>query len=203
MKPVDARQITRRSLWIAPVGLAGAAIVVIRNQNRIGDLPDAVTDSEADREVTVARFDDTGAGLGMVRASRVIRSNDEWRAALSPQQYSVTRQRQTDPAFTGTFFQAHARGLFRCIACGEALFSSDAKYDSGTGWPSFWAPIAKENLRTRPEPGVTLASGIEVICARCGAHLGHVFNDGPKPTHLRYCINESSLRFVARTKANS
>jgi len=113
--------------------------------------------------------------------------------------YAVTRQRQTDPAFSGTLYRTHQPGLFRYVCCGEALFISDAKYNSGTGWPSFWAPIAAENLRTRKEPGISLASGVEVICARCRAHLGHIFNDGASPTHLRYCINESSLRFVAKT----
>ena len=130
-------------------------------------------------------------------------SEAEWRELLSPQQYYVTRQGRTDPAFSGTYYRLQESGLFRCICCGEALFDSSAKYDSGTGWPSFRAPIAMENLRTRREPSATLAAGIEVVCARCGAHLGHVFDDGPRPGHLRYCINESALRFEPRARTNS
>jgi peptide-methionine (R)-S-oxide reductase len=194
MELVPARLIARRALWVIPFGLAGAAAVVMRHQDPIAELPAVDTDSDADQEVTIARFDEAGVNLGLVRAQTVTRTDSEWREVLTPQQYAVTRQGQTDPAFSGTLYRSHQAGLFRCVGCGEALFSSDAKYDSGTGWPSFWAPIAKENLRIHQEPGVTLMSGIEVICGRCRAHLGHVFDGGPPPTHLRYCINESSLR---------
>jgi len=188
---VHARTVTRRALWTIPFGVAGAAVVLIRRKDRTAALPAEDRSSDADRGVAVVRFDDTGSSLGLVQAQRVIRPEPEWRDLLTPQQYAVTRQRQTDPAFFGTLYQTHQPGLFRCVGCGEALFTSDAKYDSGTGWPSFWAPVAAENLRTRREPGVSLASGVEVICTRCSAHLGHIFSGGPPPTHLRYCINES------------
>ena len=199
MKPLPAKLITRRAFWLVPAGLAGAAAVVIGRQDRIAALPAAQTDSCGDAQVAIARFDDAGASLGVVQARRDIRSERAWREALTPQQYAVTRQKQTDPPFSGTYYQVHARGIYRCVCCGEALFDADSKYDSGTGWPSFRAPIAAENVRTVPEPGGDLASGIEVICARCCAHLGHIFGDGPRPTHLRYCINESSLHFAAAT----
>lgn len=198
MQPI--KRITRRALWIGPVGLAGAAAILLRHRDRTAEIPEA---AGSDEDVTIARFDDSGTKLGLIHAHRMMLSEAEWRERLTPQQYYVTRRGQTDPAFTGTYYRAKEPGVFRCICCGEALFSSDAKYDSGTGWPSFWAPLAKENLRTRREPGVTLAVGIEVICARCAAHLGHVFDDGPRPTGLRYCINESSLRFVSQSSTNS
>jgi peptide-methionine (R)-S-oxide reductase len=200
MNPVPLSPITRRALWAAPLA-AGAAAVTFRNLYRTDSLPAA--ESATDREITIVRFDDRGQRIESARVERVVHSDAEWRALLTPQQYYVTRQRQTDPAFSGSMFRLHEPGLFRCICCGEALFSSDSKYDSGTGWPSFTAPIAMENLRTRREPLGMLALGIEVVCARCGAHLGHVFNDGPAPGHLRYCINESSLRFVAASSVRA
>jgi peptide-methionine (R)-S-oxide reductase len=146
-------------------------------------------------EFTLIQFDDKGARLGPVAAHKIVKTDEEWSKLLTPQQFYVTRRQQTDPPFSGTYFRMHQAGLFRCICCANAVFTSEAKYDSGTGWPSFWAPAALENVRT--EGGGSLFIGIEVLCRGCDAHLGHIFDDGPAPTHLRYCINESSLRFVA------
>jgi peptide-methionine (R)-S-oxide reductase len=119
---------------------------------------------------------------------------------MTPQQFYVTRRHRTDTPFTGAYYRKQETGFYRCIGCENALFSSETKYDSGTGWPSFREPIAVENLRADSPPGLSrdaaLASGIEVLCKRCDAHLGHVFGDGPPPTGLRYCINEYALRFV-------
>ena len=136
-----------------------------------------------------------GEEPGAGRVKKVTHSSGEWHKQLSAEQYYVTRQQGTDVAFSGTYYQMHQNGLFRCICCDNAVFSADTKFDSGTGWPSFWAPIAEQNVRTRSD-FTLLVKRTEVHCTRCDAHLGHLFNDGPEPTNLRYCMNESSLRFI-------
>ena len=126
---------------------------------------------------------------------KLVRSNAKRRELLNAEQYYVTRNQGTDTAFTGTYYQIHDRGLFRCVCCSSALFSSDAKFDSGTGWPSFSAAIADENIYTNKDMSMFIER-VAVACKRCDAHLGHLFMDGPEPTYMRYCINESSLHFV-------
>jgi len=181
----------RRVLWITPVALGSIALIWFR-RNVLS--PEVLPSSETGAQVSIVKFDDQGQNLGLMTVQKTVRTDSDWFGRLTPQQYYVTRKHSTDTPFTGTYYQLHQKGLFRCICCGNALFSSEAKYDSGTGWPSFSAPIAKENVRSA---GGSLDIGIEVLCKQCDAHLGHIFDDGPPPTSLRYCINESSLRFLA------
>jgi peptide-methionine (R)-S-oxide reductase len=127
--------------------------------------------------------------------AKIEKSDQEWKTSLTPEQYEVLRRKGTEPRGTGAYVNNHAKGTYLCAACGLELFSSDTKFESGTGWPSFWQPIARNHVTERTDRSYGM-SRTEVTCARCGGHLGHVFDDGPKPTGLRYCMNSVSLKFV-------
>jgi peptide-methionine (R)-S-oxide reductase len=177
----------RRALVITPLALGGAAVVLSQRGRSSG--------GGENLDVTIVEFDDSGRKLGSAVRKMVVRSDGDWRRQLTPGQYWSARRGSTDTPFTGTYYHLETTGLFRCVCCGNALFSSSTKFDSGTGWPSFSAPVAAENVRTRTDNSLPVER-VEVLCRLCDAHLGHVFDDGPPPTGLRYCVNESALRFV-------
>ena len=196
-------QTTRRTILLSAAAVVGVAATGLLS--RIGGVFASGTIVGKPGKVTVVQFDDAGKSLGPATLDKIVQSEEAWQARLASAEqaniaFYVTRQEGTEMAFTGPHWDRHDPGLYRCVCCDNALFTNDTKYDSGTGWPSFWQPIAGENVAESSDSAFGMVR-TAVSCALCDSHLGHVFDDGPAPTGLRYCMNGVALRFIAASAA--
>ena len=185
----DRNRMTRRAFAIA--GSAAIAAIGLRLRNGVETVE---AKGSAPKEVKIVQFSDAGQRENIATLPLVVKTDAEWKQQLSPDSFEVTRHAATERPYSGEYWNNHDKGLYRCICCGTALFSSETKFESGTGWPSFWEPIAKENVRESNDLSLDMTR-TAVSCRLCEAHLGHVFDDGPQPTGLRYCMNGVAMTF--------
>ena len=186
--------IDRRSFFLAAAAFVSGTACT-GNARSADSSASAEATRRAPGMVRLVDFSESGKRIGIVTTEKIIKSDEQWKRQLTSEQFAVARKKGTEPAFTGKYYKQHDHGIYRCVCCGNALFNSDTKFESGTGWPSFWAPIANENVAEETDTSFGMMR-TEALCAKCDAHLGHVFPDGPQPTGLRYCMNSASLQFV-------